>query len=440
MLAQVLSFIFSSVVFLFVLGILIIIHELGHYIAGRLLGFSIEAFSIGFGPKILEKKGKHNLWQLRWILIGGYVKFKGELFEEESKNDPGFFYNKKRWERFIVMVSGVLSNILFAYFVFSFLTLYGIEESVLRDKPPIIGAVVKDSPAEKAGLLKGDIIVSLNGRKVRNWEEAREEISSLMQKDYEMEIFRDNKKIKVTISPRMVEFLKQPLGDIGVIPAFPPVIGGIQKNSPADEAGLMVDDEIISANGTNINFWDEFSLLIKDSNGNPVNLKIKRGNSFIDLKVKPLYVVTEQRYMIGITVKDSQIVKYSFPKNFFKAGVMIFQQASLAKRTIEKIFKRRIPLNALSAPPSIAYITSKVARTGFYNLLFLMGVISFQLGFFNLLPIPALDGGQILVLAIEGTIRRDLPENVKEWILRIGFGFLLLFFAVILLLDLFKYI
>lgn len=435
-----LNFVFSAVVFLFVLGILIIIHEMGHYITGRVLGFSIDAFSIGFGPKIWEKKGKYNLWQIRWILMGGYVKFKGELFEEEAKEDPGFFYNKKRWERFLVMVSGVLFNIIFAYLIFSFVSLYGIEESVLRDKPPVVGAVVKDSPSEKAGLSRGDVIVSIDGRKVRNWEEAREEISSLMQKDYEIEVLRNNKKVVLTVSPRMVEFLKQPLGDIGVIPAFPPVIGGVQKDSPAEEAGLMADDEIISVNGEKINFWDEFSLFIKDSGGNPVDVKVKRGNAYLDLKVVPLYVVTEQRYMIGITVKDSQFVRYQLPKNFLKAGTMIFQQAGLAKRTVEKIFKRKIPLKALSAPPSIAYITGKVARTGLYNLLFLMGVISFQLGFFNLLPIPALDGGQILVLAIEGAIRRDLPEVVKEWILKLGFGFLLLFFVLILFLDLFKYV
>ena len=407
---------------------------------GRILDFSIEAFSVGFGPKLFEKKGKHNLWQIRWIPFGGYVKFKGELYEDDAKDDPKLFYNKKRWQRFLVMVMGVLFNIAFAYFIFSFLALIGIEESVLRDKPPVVGGVVKGSPSEKAGIQRGDIILSIDGRKVKNWEEAKEEISSLMQKDYEIKVIRKEERLSIIVSPKMVEYLKQPLGEIGIIPAFPPVIGGIEKNSPAEAAGFMPNDEVVSVDDLKINYWDEFALFIKESEGKSLKVKVKRGNSYYDLDVIPRFVPLEQRYMIGIIVKDSLFVKYGIPMNFIKAGKMILQQAGVAKRTIEKIFKRKIPLKALSAPPSIAYITGKVAKTGFYNLFFLMGVISFQLGFFNLLPIPALDGGHILILSIEGLIGKDLPEVVKDWILKIGFGFLILFFVFILFLDLFKYI
>jgi regulator of sigma E protease len=459
-LAAVLNFVFSIAVFLCVLGVLILIHELGHYSAGRMLGFSIEAFSIGFGPKLYERKGKHNLWQIRWILFGGFVKFKGELGEELALTHPvesglsaepnssdlqadaaaGYFYNKKRWQRFIVMVMGVVFNVIFAYLVFSIISFYGIEESILKDKPPVVGAVAPGSPAEKSGIRKGDRILCLDGRKVKNWEEAKEEIASLMQKDYKIELERVGEKITTTVSPKMLEFLKQPLGDIGVIPAFQPIIGAVANPSPAQTAGLKADDMILEVQGQKMNFWDELSLMIRNSNGSPVALKIKRGGKEEILYVTPQYVEAEKRFMVGVVVKDSEFVRYPFPRNFLKAGDMVFQQASLAERTIKKLFQRKIPLKALSAPPSIAYITGKVARTGFYNLFFLLGVISFQLGFFNLFPIPGLDGGQILILGVEGTIRRDLPDVVKDWILRIGFGFLILFFVVILCLDLFKYV
>lgn len=438
--AFILNFLFSLVVFLLVLGFLIIIHELGHYIAGRVLNFSIESFSIGFGPKIFEFKGKHNLWQLRWILFGGFVKFKGELFEEEGKDDPNYFYNKKRWQRFIVMIMGVTFNILFAYFVFSFICLYGIEESIVKDKPPVVGVVIQDSPAFKAGIKKGDTIISIDGRRVKNWEEAREEISSLMQKDYKMVILRNGEKIEVTISPRMVEVLKQPSGEIGVIPSFPPIIGGVQKGSPAEKAGLLPDDEIIAIGDNVVNYWDEISMIVKEYGEKEIPIKVKRNNEILSFLVKPEFVKEESRYMIGIVVKEREFESYPFPKNFIKGFLMIVDQASVTKRTLLKLIERKIPLKALSAPPSIAYITGRVARTGFYNLIFLVAIISFQLGFFNLLPIPALDGGQILVLLIEATIRRDLPEGAKEWILKIGFAFLMLFFIIVLLSDIFKYI
>ena len=438
--AAALNFVFSAVVFLFVLGVLIVVHELGHYFAGRVLGFSIEAFSIGFGPKIYERKGKHNLWQLRWILFGGFVKFKGELGEGEGTDDPGFFPNKKRWERFLVFVMGVVFNVIFAFLVFSIVSFIGIEESILKDRPAVIGAVVKDSPAEKAGIARGDRIISLNGTKVRNWEEAREEITSLMQNDYKVELDRNGSPLVVTVSPKMLEFLKQPLGDIGVIAAFPPIIGAVIDPSPAKTAGLMPDDEILGVDGVELNFWDELSLNLQKSKGSSVAFRIKRNGTEKVIEVTPKYEEKDKRYTVGIIVKDSETVRYAFPRNLWKAGAMIVQQASLAERTIRKLFQRRIPLKALSAPPSIAYIAGKVARTGFYNLFFLMGVISFQLGFFNLFPIPGLDGGQILILAIEGAIRRDLPDAVKEWILYIGFGALILFFVVILFLDIFKYI
>jgi len=439
-LASVLSGVFSFAVFLLVLGVLIVVHELGHYCAGRMLGFSIEAFSIGFGPKIFERKGKHNLWQVRWILFGGFVKFKGELGGSEGTDDPGYFFNKKRWERFLVMVMGVLFNVLFAYSVFSIVSFLGIEESILKDRPAVVGAVVKGSPAEKAGIMKGDKLLSLDGRKVANWEDAREEITSLMQHDYKIDLERGSEELSVKVSPEMLEFLKQPMGDIGVIPAFPPIIGAVADPSPAKTAGLLADDEILEVNGAKVNFWDEISLKVRESNGAPVEFMIKRTGKVLSLTVKPEYVESEKRYMVGVVVKDSELTRYPFPVNFLKAGKMVVQQASLAERTIRKLFKRQIPLKALSAPPSIAYITGKVARTGFFNLFFLMGVISFQLGFFNLFPIPGLDGGQILVLSIEGAIRRDLPDAVKDWILRIGFGFLILFFVVILFLDIFKYL
>lgn len=437
----VLNFVFYALVFIFVIGVLILIHELGHYWAGRLLGFGIEAFSIGFGPKIFEKRGKYNLWQLRLFLIGGYVKFKGEIFEdEEVSNDPTYFYNKKRWERFIVIIMGVFFNILFSYIVFAIIAFYGIEESIVKNKVPEVGYVLKGSPADKAGILKGDTILSIDGKKVSNWEEAKNEISSLMRKEYKIELLRENRRLEVVVNPEIVEYLKQPLGDIGIFPPFKAIVGAVEEGSVADKAGLKPDDIIIEVNGKSVEFWDEVSFLISQSEGKSVSLKIKRKEELMNVEVIPQYREDLKRYLIGIRVKDSELVRYPFPLNFLKAFDIIVDQLIMTKSVLKKLFERKIPLNALSAPPSIAYITSKIARTGLYNLIVFMAIISLQLGFFNLLPIPALDGGQLFILLVEMIIRKDLPQNIKEWILKIGFMLLLLIFVIVFIMDIFKYL
>ncbi|OYV97259.1 MAG: hypothetical protein B7X11_06565, partial [Acidobacteria bacterium 37-65-4] len=157
----VLNFLYALLSFVLLLAVLIIVHEFGHYLAGRLQGFAIDAFSVGFGPKLLEVKGKYNPWQFRWILLGGYVKFREEVGEggdagEDAPSQPQGpgepFFKKKRWQRFIVMIMGVTFNALLAYGIYSSLAMYGMEESVLRDQPPVVGWVAPSLPAAKAGI------------------------------------------------------------------------------------------------------------------------------------------------------------------------------------------------------------------------------------------------------------------------------------------------
>ncbi len=428
-------------VFLLVLGGLILVHEMGHYLAGRLQGFAIEAFSIGFGPRLAEWRGRYNRWQLRWILMGGFVKFRGESGEEEAPAEgPGSpFFAMARWRRFLVLVMGVAFNVLLAYLLFSGLAYVGVEESLLATGEARVGFVAPGLPADKAGIRAGDVILALGGRKVRTWEEIREEVA-LNQKPYDVTVRRGGETLTLRVEPEVVAFLKQPVGEIGVYPSLPPVIGAVADPSPALAAGIRPGDRIVSLDGESFGTWDEFQRAMALKGGEPRRFVLEREGRRVEVEVTPRYDEGAGRYLIGVSPQETVFRRYPFPQNFSKAAALTLDQSTLAYRTLRRLVTRQVGLSALSGPVSIAYITGKVARTGLYNLLTLVAVISLQLGFINLLPVPGLDGGQILVLALEGALRRDFPMTVKERILQAGFILLILLSVVVLVLDLAKFV
>lgn len=432
----------TILLFLLVLGALILVHEMGHYLAGRLQGFAVDAFSIGFGPRLVDWKGRYNRWQIRWIPMGGFVKFRGEAGPDgEAPADAGPgrpFYEMARWRRFFVLVMGVTFNALLAYALFAGLVWHGVEESLLRDREPRVGFVAPGLPADKAGVLSGDVLVQLGPRKVANWDDAREEIA-LNQRPYDLVLRRGDETFTLRVEPVAATFLKQPVGEIGVFPALPPVIGAVADPSPALRAGLSPGDRIVSLDGRSFSYWDEFQRAMADSKGEPRRLVVEREGVQREVEVAPEFNQEAGRFLLGIAPQESVWTRYPFPTNLSKAASLTLQQSTLAYRTLKRLVTRQVGLSALSGPVSIAYITGKVARTGIYNLLMLVAVISLQLAFINLLPIPGLDGGQILVLGVEGLIRRDLPLIVKDRILQTGFVLLILFSLAVLFLDVAKF-
>ncbi|MEJ2421781.1 MAG: RIP metalloprotease RseP [Acidobacteriota bacterium] len=443
----VITYLYPAVAFVLVLGILILVHEMGHYLAGRALGFGIEAFSIGFGPKIFEIKGKHNLWQFRWILAGGYVKFKGELGEEdEEAGTPAdqLFYNKARWRRFLVMVMGVTFNVILAFFMFSGLAFHGIAEPVSYNQPPVVGIVAPGSPAAKAGIQVGDRILSLDGRQVKTWNEAQNNIAMLMNRPYAVKLLRDGKTMAVTVHPQTIKFLHQPMGSIGVAPVYPlVVVNRVQKGSPAAAAGLKPGDRFVMVNGEAIKDERQVALAVEKAGAKPVNFTMERDKKKFSVTIKPRWDEKAKRYFVGVEMipaMDETLVRYPIPSCFGKALHIMEDQTVLVYRAIKGMFQKRVPVNALAGPVSIAYVAGKIAQTGLFHLLFFMALLSFWLALANVLPIPGLDGGQIFILAIEGLIRRDLPMPVKERILQIGFLIIILLFGAIFIMDVAKFI
>jgi len=197
---------------------------------------------------------------------------------------------------------------------------------------------------------------------------------------------------------------------------------------------------VVSIDGQAVSYWDQLQKALRDGGGGAHDLVLERAGKTFKLTVTPRLDEQSKRYLLGVAPQDSVWVRYPFPSCLAKAGGISLEMSTLVFRTIKGLLQRKVALSSLSGPVSIAYITGQAARAGLYPLLWLMGVISMQLGLFNILPIPALDGGQIFVLFVEMILRRDLPMIVKERILQVGFGLVILLFATVLVLDLAKFV
>jgi regulator of sigma E protease len=284
--------------------------------------------------------------------------------------------------------------------------------------------------------------VSVDGRQVANWGQAQEEIFTLTRKPYTLKVARGGQELAFRITPRVEKILGQEIGSAGVFPALPAVVGGIAEDSPAKAAGLEVGDEIVALDGQPVAYWDQLQQTIAHGGQGAKDFAVRRGDKVLHLPVSPRWNEQAKRWMVGIEVQRTRWVQVPFPQCFAKGAQMVVEQSLLVYRTLKKLVTARMGMSSLSGPLGIAYIAGAAAKapTPIYDLLFLTASFSLQLGLLNLLPIPVLDGGHIFILGLEGTLRRDLPDRVKERLLQAGLAALLLLFAAILVLDILKFV
>jgi len=433
----------SLLAFLIMIGVLITIHEFGHFLFARMFGVKVEVFSIGFGPPIFQWKGKETVYQIAAIPLGGYVKMYGEdsmtepiqgETEKEAFQDPRSFAAKPRWQKILIAFAGPLFNIVLAVILVAAAYMVGVFEPKYMDKPVVVGYVQPDSPAAKAGIKPFDKIVAVDGKPVRNWKEFTVEISMKAGMTVTMEVERDGKKLLLTVQLPQ-DITKKP---IGISPLIPPKLGKVFPDSPAAKAGLKEGDIILAVNGRPVRSWFELvEILSKIKSKEPVNLLVKRGEQVFTVNVVPQYNPELKRYVIGISpAYDAEIKKYGFVEAIKKSIDKNIEMTVLLFNFLKDIVTGQMSLqevkNNLGGPISIAKYSGGALESGLGNYLFFTGFISLQLGYLNLLPIPVLDGGLILILLIEMIIRRPLPEKAKEYLAYIGFALIgtLMAFAI----------
>lgn len=399
-----------------VLGTLITIHELGHFTVAKLCKVTVNKFSIGFGPKLITKNSKGTEYTLRLIPFGGFVQMEGE---EERSDADGAFNKKSVWQRIAIVAAGAVVNIIFALVVYFFIA------SAANSYYTNVVADLNSGALYDSGIRTGDKIISIDNKKVSNMREVEELISEIESEEMLFKVERNGETLEIPVT---VPY--QTHGFFGIAFQNEKEVLYVYKDSPASQAGVEVGDIIKSVNGIELSTSAEVSSFIRTIISDNIELEIIRGEETITLSG-----VTGSN-----TAKYYSLMCEEIHPGFWRGfGYALNETGYYFTATIEgiaEVFTGKTENVEVMGPVGIASeITSTKAWEDFF---YLMSAISLSLGIFNLLPIPALDGGRILLLIIEGIRRKPLKETVEQGLILAGFALIMLIAIVITVGDVIK--
>ena len=419
------------------LGVVILVHEWGHFIAAKSFGVRVDVFSIGFGPRLWGWKRGDTDYRLSALPLGGYVKMAGDNPMEERAGAPDEFLSKPRGQRALIAVAGPTMNIVLAIALFTGLNFFGMEQPTNLDQPAVVAVVSGAPEAEQAGIRAGDRIIEINGVQNPTWEQVLMElVLTTPGKEVPLVLDREGQSIRVSVRVPTDPTKASPVG----YPAEDVIAGRINEGSPAAAAGLKRGDRILNINGKKLLSRYQFMQQIQESAGKPLEMVVLRDGTELMLPVTPEWNESEgRRWQVGMYFGETtRIRSYPLVESFTRALWLNVRVARQIVGVVIELFRGRVSIRTLGGPLEIMMASGEAAKQGLPNFVYLMAIISLNLAILNLLPIPILDGGHLLMLAIEGLIRRDLSLAVKERFVQVGFVFLMLIFVVVMYNDILK--
>ena len=422
----------SSLYYLYiipVLGFMILIHEFGHFAVAKWLGVRVEQFAIGFGKRLIGFRRGDTDYRINLLPLGGYVKMSGENPMDSRSDDPREFMNHSRWHRFLIAIAGPTMNILLAIVLLTTIYMVHYEYPAVYDDVPVIGWVAKDTPAAKAGFQVGDRITRIEDVQVYLKQEMNPGEPLVVAVD------RNGQTIEKTVVPEPMGL--DQMGYAGWAPKEDTVtIVDLQDNMPAEKAGLKEGDKIIALDGRPVTALAEMIESLAITKDKAITIAVLRKGEQKSFTLQP--VLLEKRYRIGIGTEQMKVKTLPFAAALNLSLHKNGENALLILELVKKMVHGKM-LRSIEGPIRIGQAAGEAARSkGWTPLMGLTAAISLNLGIFNLLPIPILDGGVILFLLIEGLMRRDISINVKERVYQAAFVFLVVFAAMVIYSDLLK--
>jgi regulator of sigma E protease len=419
-----------------VLGFMVLIHEFGHFAVAKWLGVRVEVFSIGFGKRLFGFRRGETDYRIALIPLGGYVKMSGENPVDERTDDPREFMNHSRWHRFLIAIAGPTMNILLAIVLLTTIYMVHYEYPAVYDEATTIGWVLKDSAAAKAGFQIGDRITRIEDQQNPTWEQIDLKEALSPGQPLSVDVDRNGKTLAKTITPEPSGV--DQIGYAGWAPKENKVmITDLQPDMPAEKAGLQEGDEILALDGKPLPALAAMVESLEVSKDKPIAITVLRKGQQKTFTVQP--VLTQKRYRIGIGSMQMKVKTLPFKEALQLSLHENHQNALLILELVKKMAQRKISMKSIEGPIRIGQAAGEAARRkGWTPLMGLTAAISLNLGIFNLLPIPILDGGVIMFLLIEGLMRRDISMNIKERVYQAAFVFLVLFAVMVIYNDLMK--
>ena len=433
----------TLVAFAFVLGVLVFVHELGHFLAAKRVGIRVLKFQLGFNPTIVSFRRGDTEYGIGALPLGGYVKMAGEAPEDVEHDErgnavrqPDEFMSKTKWERFQVLIMGPVMNIILAFVVTTFVVYRGVAVPSYQNLPPVVGIVTAGSPAQQAGIQAGDRLVALSGHRVDTWNDFYMYLGTRrIDRELSIDIERNGQRRTVRLTPVAEAIDQFETANIGVAPNVHPHLESVNADDPAGQSGLKPGDVIVAFDGRPMTYDQQFRDEIKKHPNQQVALSILRAGQPMTIDVR-LASKGQTGWLGAAPLDDLTIIKPGFLQAISMSVDRNVEYTRMIGQTLWGLFTRETSPKQLMGPIGIAQAAGQTASVSLFALFNFMAMISLNLGLVNLLPIPVLDGGHIFIMALEGVARRDFSIRVKEKMLLAGFVLILMLMVTVIYNDL----